>query len=506
MTPSPTLPLPLLAEIERELTRRRLQELASIPLRFVEEGIQWRPGEGVTSYQREVLEVFPQQRCVAVRSPHGTGKTALAAWIVLWFAATRSVDWKAPTTASAWRQLTKYLWPEIHKWYARLRPEWRQGVDLQVLSMKTALGEAFALASHDPALIEGAHGTHLLYVFDEAKAIPTPIWDAAEGAFAGGETAQAYALAISTPGAPVGRFYEIHSRKPGLERWWSRHIKLDEAIRAGRVTREWAEEHRRLWGEDSPLYQNRVLGEFAVQAEDAIIPLAWVEAAMDRWREFMGQEEQAQQPPGLTSIGVDVGGGIALGVSALRVEDIIVGFRREGKGDTMATAGEVLGLLQSRGGVAIVDAIGIGLGLLQRVQEQGGAAVGFVAGAKTEVKDRSGQVGFVNLRAAAWWGVRERLDPAFGSKVALPPDDLLLRDLTTPLWRMTSLGKIQVEEKEAIRRRLGRSTDTGDAVVMAFADILVLGADPRALVRGSEFVSAEMSEIPEDEVGGFFLR
>jgi hypothetical protein len=56
---------------------------------------------------------------VAARGPHGLGKTTLASWVVIWFALTRDGDdWKVITTASAWRQLEKFLWPEIHKWGA----------------------------------------------------------------------------------------------------------------------------------------------------------------------------------------------------------------------------------------------------------------------------------------------------------------------------------------------------------------------------------------------------
>jgi hypothetical protein len=40
--------------------------------------------------------------------------------------------------------------------------------------------------------------------------------------------------------------------------------------------------------------------------------------------------------------------------------------------------------------------------------------------------------------------------------------------LTAPGWRVNSSGRILVESKDEIRKRLGRSTDVGDAVVMAF--------------------------------------
>jgi hypothetical protein len=49
-------------------------------------------------------------------------------------------------------------------------------------------------------------------------------------------------------------------------------------------------------------------------------------------------------------------------------------------------------------------------------------------------------------------------------------DDLLIGDLTAPRWSVNSSGRIQIESKDDIRKRLGRSTDSGDAVVQAFFD------------------------------------
>ncbi len=60
------------------------------------------------------------------------------------------------------------------------------------------------------------------------------------------------------------------------------------------------------------------------------------------------------------------------------------------------------------------------------------------------------------------------LDPAHGHAVALPPDDTLTGDLTAPHWKVQSGGKILIESKDDIRKRLRRSTDAGDAVVQAF--------------------------------------
>jgi hypothetical protein len=93
----------------------------------------------------------------------------------------------------------------------------------------------------------------------------------------------------------------------------------------------------------------------------------------------------------------------------------------------------------------------------------------FDASAGTTASDRSGEMRFANLRAAAWWTLRERLDPnSRHPPVVLPPDDHLIGDLTAPRWERRTHGLI-IESKKDIRKRLGRSTDVGDAIVHAFA-------------------------------------
>jgi hypothetical protein len=72
-------------------------------------------------------------------------------------------------------------------------------IELMTLSLKLSTGEAFAVASDDNEMIEGAHADSLEYIFDEAKAIKSETFDSAEGALSGGDATEAYALAVSTP-------------------------------------------------------------------------------------------------------------------------------------------------------------------------------------------------------------------------------------------------------------------------------------------------------------------
>lgn len=434
---------------------------------FVRECLHWKTGQGPTPYQEEILGKITTNQRVSVRGPHGLGKTAMMSWIVLWFALTRDgKDWKVVTTASAWRQLEKYLWPEVHKWARAIKWEkiGRAPFDINELFTKTLrlqTGEAFAVASDNPALIEGAHADYILYIFDESKSVIPATFDAAEGALT---TPGAIAVAMSTPGEPHGRFYDIQSKKQGYQDWWTRHVTKEEVIAAGRMSETWAEDRKTQWGETSAVYLNRVEGQFASSDEESVISLSAVEKANDRWLEI----SEAGKWGDFVCVAVDVARtGENKTVQALRYAFGIKELKRSSKEDTMQTAGRVEGTMRSLDGPAVIDVIGIGAGVFDRLRELGLEVIPFNASARTNFMDQSGQFGFANVRAAAWWNLREMLEDPLGT-VALPPDDNLTGDLTSPKWRVMSGAKIIVESKEDIAERLGRSTDDGDAVIMAY--------------------------------------
>jgi hypothetical protein len=452
----------------------------SDPAGFAEHCIDWG-SNSLTAYQSETLAAIPIKRRVAVRGPHGLGKSTTSALAILWFAITRDaagVDWKIASTAGAWRQLEKYLWPEIHKWAKRIKwSELGRGplderTELLSLNIKLEHGAAFAVASNNAELIEGVHADSVLYVFDESKAIGSKTFEAAEGAFSGANPAgglpEAFALAASTPGEPNGTFYDIHRRAPGLEDWWARHVTLAEAVAAKRVSMQWADQRKLQWGEKSAAFQNRVLGEFYSSDEDGVIPLSWIEAAMERYRQWV--EAGSERPTeGLHTVGVDVArSGEDKTIMAIRHGNVITELRESSREDLMKTTGRVVGILEpNEGMMAVVDVIGIGAGVVDRLRELKKSVDPFNASAGTNRRDSSGELGFVNCRAAGWWNLREMLDPSSDHELAIPPDDLLLGDLTAPHWRIMSGGRIQVESKDDIKKRIGRSTDRGDGAVMA---------------------------------------
>jgi hypothetical protein len=436
-------------------------------------------------------------RCISVAATDGlyvandaivTHNSSIAAFVLLWFATTRDGDdWKAPTTASRWLQLQRFLWPEIHKWARKLRWDvlgrepFDEVSELQKLSLSLRSGEAFAAAPADPSNIEGGHADRVCILYDEAKSLEDELFEATEGAFAaaGADTGkEAYGLVLSTPGESQGPFYEQHRRSPKWKQYAVMHITLDQVLRAGRVSREWVTQRAEIWGEDSPIYKRRVLGEFAQETGSSVIPLEWVEKAVARWEDLAVQDTHghwsipAEVLPPFTSVGWDVAGeeGVDQSVLALRHQHVVAEIRRTPHGpDLMEATGEVTGILNARGGYAVVDSIGVGAGPVSRLRELGKRVVGFNAAEKSDSWDASGELQYANKRAEAWFGMRDRLQPERGDDLALPPDDQLIGDLTAPRKKTTSAGKLLVESKDEIRKRLGRSTDTGDAVVMPFA-------------------------------------
>ncbi len=190
-----------------------------------------------------------------------------------------------------------------------------------------------------------------------------------------------------------------------------------------------------------------------------------MEAANERWALLDTLGDWGE----MTCVGVDVArSGEDRTVLAVRHGDAIRELRRSPRQDTMATTGDVVSAIAGRSAYAIVDVIGIGAGVVDRMKEQHLKVRAFNAGERTDWKDTSRELQFANLRSASWWSLRELLDPARGHNIALLPDDMLTGDLTAPRWRMSSGGKILLESKDDIRKRLGRSTDDGDAVAMAF--------------------------------------
>ena len=217
-----------------------------------------------------------------------------------------------------------------------------------------------------------------------------------------------------------------------------------------------------------PLRSQMLHGNFLAGREDdvwQVIPTRWVEEAQARW---IKQDIR----PRMDAIGLDVARG---------GKDNTILARRHGlwadepvvvPGIDTPDGRVVLGhVLQHQRDAAplYVDSIGPGASVLDFAIEAGmdcRAMIGSQAPTRT---DKTGTLSFANMRSQWYWNMRELLDPGSNIGVALPPSDELKRDLCAPTFTHRS-GKIVVEPKEHLVKRIGRSPDFGDAYVMAFAE------------------------------------
>lgn len=201
-----------------------------------------------------------------------------------------------------------------------------------------------------------------------------------------------------------------------------------------------------------------------------VIPTAWVKLAQDRWTE--------KPPTGvpLCAMGVDASGGSS--------DPMIIASRHDGwyartikvlaKEIPIERAGSYCaGIVMShrRDDATVIIDLGGGYGsaMYEHLHANGVQPMGYKGAAEGYGKTMCGKFGFNNARSAAIWRFREALDPGQpgGSPIMLPPSPTLLADLTAPTYEPDS-KMIVVESKKKVCERLGRSTDEGDAVVMAW--------------------------------------
>jgi hypothetical protein len=233
-----------------------------------------------------------------------------------------------------------------------------------------------------------------------------------------------------------------------------------------------------------PLRSQLLFGDFKKGREDnafQVIPSAWVDAAQARWR--------ARPRPSvrMSALGVDVArGGKDKTTIAPRYENWFDELRRfPGKSTPDGPAVAALVVAHRADNCVVnIDVIGVGSSPYDCLRVTiGDKAVPMNGAEGSDKHDKSGQLGFVNQRAEWYWGLREDLDPASGQDLALPPDPELKADLCAARWKLTVRG-IQIESKEEIIKRIGRSPDAGDALVNAHAIKAVPGQGWVEYARG----------------------
>ena len=423
----------------------------------------------LTPDQKRLVDSFVSNRRTAAPSGHGVGKTFIAAALSLWFVTTNPGS-KVITTAPGGRQVEGLIWREI----ARLHAQARYAIGGQLDRTRLEFGPdwfAMGLSTNEPTRFQGWHAPRVAIVFDEATGIEKSIWEAAEGVAVGPNDRF---LAIGNPTDPTSEFkVKCDSGLwPVVELSSENHPNVTEGrmVVPGAVTREWIEERQAEYGgRDTPLYRARVLGRWPEQGDDTLISLADIEAAQARWIEPTDGQPIATGTD-VARFGSDETVMFAVHSGGHVAKPVV----RSGQ-DLMATVGMIVAAKCKRNGI---DDTGMGGGPTDRLRELRHPVTPFNFGEKAQDEER-----FVNVRSELWWNTREAIQ---AGKLSLPPDGRLAADLTNLKYSWDSTGRIRLEPKDAAKKRLGRSPDRADALVIA-----------NGAMRVASFASARIGRFVE---------
>lgn len=407
-------------------------------------------------WQREASCAVSEGKSVSIRSGHGVGKSAWLSWIIIWWMITK-IGPRIACTAPTSHQLNDVLWGEIAKWTKFLPPALKKELDVKSERVEATRNpkELYCVArtarKEQPEAFQGFHADDMLFIVDEASGVEDIIFQVGEGAMS---TKGAQTIMVGNPTRTSGYFFESHHK---MRRFW--YTMKVSSLDAKMAEEDFAEKIKAQYGEDSPVYRVRVLGEFPNMDDNTVIPLSWCESAVDR---------DVDKIPGRRIWGVDVGRfGDDASALAKREKNYLLEPVRTWKGkDTMQTVGTVVQEFNStpdrlKPDEILVDSIGIGAGVVDRLKEQGLPARGINVAESASVKEKH-----LRLRDELWWMGREWFQNA---DVKIPEDPELIGELTCLTYKLSSSGKTDVESKADAKKRGIASPNRADAFLLTFA-------------------------------------
>lgn len=453
--------------------------------------VHGRLGEHMWSKQVEIAEAVRDHRKVAVKACHGPGKSFTGARMIGWWIDTHPIGQafavsSAPTTP----QVKAILWRELTRAHKRGRRTDNDGAtivegldgritqDAQWKIDDELVAYGRKPADHDDDGFQGIHARYVLVILDEACGIPRTLWTATDTLVTNQDSR---ILAIGNPDHPTSRFAEICAGAPGdgtsgmsALGWWVITISvfdtpnftgepIPDTLRHSLPSQVWLNECRVNWGEDSPLWTSKVLGEFPTDDTAGTIPWSKLKECQS--------DEVAQALARLRSpveLGIDVAG------SDVGDETVIyerTGARIGRHWSVRSSDSEVVlatceqAVREAKPSRVKIDAIGVGWGLVAGLRRSfPGLDVHPVV--VSEAAPGEDAAKFYNLRAYLWWEVGRRPISDHAYDLTAVPDEALV-ELSQPKYTEKK-GRIVIESKDEIRKRLGRSPDHADAILLAF--------------------------------------
>lgn len=463
---------------------------ADDPIYFVEDVIHASPDEK----QRDILRSLRDNPMTSVRSGHGIGKSAVEAWAVIWFLMTRPFP-KIPCTAPTKHQLYDVLWAEVSKWL-RNAPGLKDEIiwTYERIYMKGYKEEWFAVprTATNPDALQGFHAEHILYIIDEASGVPDKVFEPVLGAMTGEDVRL---LMMGNPTRLTGFFYDSHHKD--REQYSAMHV---DGRDSPHVSKKFIQKIVDMFGMDSDVFRVRVAGQFPKAMPDSLIAMEWCEDAAER----------RVDPPGLrVDIGIDVARYGDDSSVLYPVLDKVRALEYEIHNHNRTT--EITGyavIMIERSAVehpdasirVKVDCDGLGVGVYDGLYDQKDKIIERVwmercrregldpdsqwqtcqmiprldldivechfggAGGKVDEDD---PIGYRNSTGLMWGTVRRCLQEG---TLALPDDDALFSQLCSRKYIVGQDGRLELEKKEAMKKRGLRSPDIADALALALYD------------------------------------
>jgi len=426
--------------------------------KFVDEALFLNEKKKPSLQQRAVLkDIDAGISDISISSGHGTGKSTLLSWVILWVGLFK-LDAKIPATAPTAPQLVRLLLPEVRKWRDKLPAELKNCVTVKNDSVAFC-NDNYAIArtarKEAPEGLQGFHATFLCWIIDEASGVPNSIFEVIEGSLTG---AKHLRLLTANPTRTDGYFYDSHNKNRAL---WKCHTF--NAEESENVTRESIERKKKEYGEDSDAYRVRVQGRFPRTSSDAVIPMYVIEDAINRGDDYNDY--------GVEIWGVDYAdAGNDRTVLVKRVGNYYYEYLEcpvEGKHRQSKTARWLAGLYlealeKGKEPKAIfVDAIGEGSGLVSTLNEPQYAHIPVIGCKVSESASRPDI--YLNLRAELFYKLKKYLE----DEGKMFDDDKAIGELSAQRFEITEKGVIKIIPKKDIKEALGRSPDIADAMALA---------------------------------------
>ena len=477
--------------------------------RFVRDALKAR----LDKEQQDIISSVQYNPMTAVASGTARGKDFVAACASLcfmyltprWKDGKLTKNTKIAMTAPTARQVQNIMIPEISRLYrnAGFLPG-----RLLSSGIKTDYEEwfltGFKADDDNTEAWSGFHAVNTMFVVTEASGISEATYNAIEGNLQGNSRF----LIVFNPNVTTG--YAARAMKSErfakfrLDSLNAENVVSRKDIIPGQVNYEWVKDKVLNWcsplqkadfneGEGdfmwegklyrpNDLFRVKVRGMFPKVSEDVLIPYEWIEIANRNWQEL---QTSGFTPAKSCKLGVDVAGmGRDNSVLCPRYGNYVPQFevhQSAGRADHMHVVGMTIPYLKKKGAKAFIDTIGEGAGVYSRLLEEeftNAFSCKYSEGADG-LHDITGEYEFANMRAYLYWALRDWLNPKNGFGAALPPCDQLMEEATETKWKFLSNGKIIIEPKEDVKKRIKRSPDWMDALANTFYP------------RGYSFISEE---------------